>query len=316
MRLLLLLALVAPAPAFSQTSQRLTNVRVRILSTMLTGTTGIGEWGFAAVVEADGRSILFDTGARPETVWKNAAELKIDLSLITDVILSHNHSDHTGGLLTLRREMAKRNPKALSKAHAGEGIFWPRPGPGGVERNELRKVRAAYEALGGGFEIYTEPRELSPGIWLTGPVERRYPEKNWSGAGILIRPDGAKEEDKLPEDMSLVLDTRQGLVLVSGCGHAGIINTLDKARRISKAPILAVIGGFHLFNASDQHLAWTAGKLKEFGVRIFLGAHCTGIEAVYHIRQHTGLSRRNCAAGAVGGEFTLENGLMPGAIAR
>jgi 7,8-dihydropterin-6-yl-methyl-4-(beta-D-ribofuranosyl)aminobenzene 5'-phosphate synthase len=309
------LCLLVVFPAFPQT-ERLADVRIRILSTMLTGSAGIGEWGFAAVVEAGGRSVLFDTGARPETVWKNASELNIDLSPITDVILSHNHGDHTGGLVTLRGEMAKRNPKALSKAHAGEGILWPRPGPGGEERNHLRKMRAGYEALGGSIAMYGKPAEIFPGMWLTGPVERRHQERNWSGDGLLIRADGSKAEDTLPEDMSLVLDTARGLVIVTGCGHAGIINILEQARRIRNAPIFAVIGGLHLFNATDKHLEWTAGKLKEFEVKNLLGTHCTGIEAVYRLRQLTGLTRRSCAAGAVGGGFTLKDGLLPGAIAR
>ena len=95
-----------PAPKTVQ------SLRVKVLSTMLTGgTVGMGEWGFAALIEVDGQQILFDTGARPETVLKNVREMGLDLANVKDVILSHNHSDHTMGLLTLRREFAKTNPK-------------------------------------------------------------------------------------------------------------------------------------------------------------------------------------------------------------
>ncbi len=87
---------------------------------MLTSDQGIGEWGFAAVVEADGHRILFDTGARPDTVLNNAKELGVDLSNITEVVLSHNHSDHTGGLMTLRRALAAKNPAALSQAYVSK----------------------------------------------------------------------------------------------------------------------------------------------------------------------------------------------------
>ena len=90
-------------------------LKITILSTMLAD-DGIGEWGFSALVEADGRKILFDTGARPNTVLENAKELKIDLSDVQDVVLSHFHDDHTTGLMTLRREFAKTNPAALSRA--------------------------------------------------------------------------------------------------------------------------------------------------------------------------------------------------------
>src|SRR4051812_45970667 len=107
------------------------SVEVVILSTMLTDRLGVGEWGFSALVEANGRRILFDTGARPETVLNNSRELKIDLSGVTDVILSHHHGDHVGGLVTLRRELAKQDSNALKRAYVGAGIFLSRPGPDG-----------------------------------------------------------------------------------------------------------------------------------------------------------------------------------------
>ena len=118
-------------------------LKVTVLDTMLAGDLGrgIGEWGFAAVVEVDGQRLLFDTGQRPETVLHNARELGIDLSGITDVVITHNHGDHTAGLVTLRREMAKKNPKALSRAHVARGIFDRRPGPNGAEGNGLLPVQ-------------------------------------------------------------------------------------------------------------------------------------------------------------------------------
>jgi 7,8-dihydropterin-6-yl-methyl-4-(beta-D-ribofuranosyl)aminobenzene 5'-phosphate synthase len=91
-------------------------VRITVLSTMLTDVVGVGEWGFSALVEADGKRVLFDTGGRPETVLNNARELGVDLSNVEDVILSHHHWDHVTGLVTLRRELSKANPKAERKA--------------------------------------------------------------------------------------------------------------------------------------------------------------------------------------------------------
>src|SRR5262245_1927625 len=117
---LLAAVLLAAAPAARGPVRSL---RITTLSTMLAD-DGIGEWGYAALVEVDGRRILFDTGARPRTVLENAAELKVDLAGITDVVLSHNHGDHTGGLLTLRRDVLTRDAKALTRAHVGRGAFW------------------------------------------------------------------------------------------------------------------------------------------------------------------------------------------------
>ena len=302
--------------SFAQTAP-IRSLEVRILSTMLAGQGGIGEWGFAAVVEIDGRRILFDTGARPRTVLENARELKVDLASITDVILTHNHSDHTGGLVTLRRELARQNPKAVSRAYAASGMFYSRGGPDGSEGNPMIAIRRDYEAAGGAFVESSKPVRIAPGAWLTGPVPRPNPERNWSGGGFLRRPGGERAEDNLPEDQSLVLDTTRGLVLISGCGHAGIINTVEHARAtVREAPVYAAIGGFHLFNASDEHLAWTAEKLKSFGLRHFWGAHCTGIETVYRMRQLAGLGRRESVVGAVGATFRLDRGIEAGAIAR
>src|SRR5688500_8172917 len=93
---------------------RIISLRIQVLSTMLAD-AGIGECGFAAIVEADGHRILFDTGAYNDTVLKNAKELGVDLAGVKDVILSHNHSDHTGGLMTLRRTIARKNRSALAR---------------------------------------------------------------------------------------------------------------------------------------------------------------------------------------------------------
>jgi 7,8-dihydropterin-6-yl-methyl-4-(beta-D-ribofuranosyl)aminobenzene 5'-phosphate synthase len=317
MRALLCIAFaVAPLWAQLDPAYQVRSLRIQVLSTMLTADDGIGEWGFSAVVEVDGRRILFDTGNRPETVLNNAKELKVDLSNITDVILSHNHHDHTGGLMALRRAVMQNNPRALSTAHAGKGIFAARRTNQGRMLDYMLKTRGEYESSGGHFVEYDHPTELWNGVWLTGPVPRKYPERNWGGHVEMQTVDGWKE-DTIAEDMSLVFNTAGGLIVLSGCGHSGIINTLDYARSsVRNVPVYAALGGFHLYELDDKKLDWTAGKLHEFGVRNFLGAHCTGIEAVYRIRARLKLDRRTCAVGAVGAVFDLSKGLDPGSIAR
>ena len=88
--------------------------------------------------------------------------------------------------------------------------------------------RKAYEATGGRFIEHSDSGDIFPGAWLTGPVPREYPERNWSVSGKVQTPDGLVE-DTVPEDQSLVLDTTQGLVVLTGCGHAGIVNILTYA---------------------------------------------------------------------------------------
>jgi 7,8-dihydropterin-6-yl-methyl-4-(beta-D-ribofuranosyl)aminobenzene 5'-phosphate synthase len=308
------LAAAQPAAPSSGSGHRVRALKVTVLSTMLAD-AGIGEWGFAALVEVDGRRLLFDTGDRPATVLDNAREMKIDLTGITDVILSHNHADHTGGLLALRKAFGATDKATFSRVHVGDGIFDSRPSPNG-ERNILRQARADYEQSGGTFVVHRKPAEILPGVWLTGPVPRVHPERNFTGGRQVQRADGLVE-DTIPEDMALVFDTDQGLVVLTGCGHAGIINIVDYARKVVRdVPVHATLGGFHLYAASDEALAWTSDQLRAAGVAWLLGAHCTGIEAVYRMRERAGLSRKTCVVGAVGSSFTLGAGIDPRSLAR
>jgi 7,8-dihydropterin-6-yl-methyl-4-(beta-D-ribofuranosyl)aminobenzene 5'-phosphate synthase len=309
--------MVCVAQAQSSERHRVKSLRIEVLSTMLSSGSGIGEWGFSAVVDVDGRRILFDTGGRPETVLKNAKELHVDVSNIPDVILSHHHPDHTGGLLMLRKSVLEDNkPEALATIHVGKGIFYPRRNERGQMSDAMARRRLDFEALGGRVVEYDHPVEIFPGVWLTGPVPRKYPEQNWS-SGVQVQTPNGWIEDNIQEDMSLVFDTDGGLVILSGCGHSGIVNTIEYSRdQVRKAPLLAAIGGFHLYDLPDDRLEWTASKLKEFGMQNLLGAHCTGIESIFRIRQLTGLSRQTASVAAVSAVFELGKKTDPGSIAR
>ncbi len=304
-------AATQPAPS----GHRVASLEIKILSTMLAD-EGFGEWGFAALVEVDGRRILFDTGAHDDTVQRNLKAMGLDLSDVELVVLSHNHDDHTAGVLTLRRQFAAKSAVALGTIYGGRGIFLPRISPNGQVSDRMATLRRDYEATGGRVIEVNRPTEILPGVWLTGPVPRIHPERNWSSVGKVRTGDG-DVEDTVPEDMTLVFQTAQGPVYLFGCGHAGVINTLEHARKtIDPAPVKAVIGGLHLFAATDQHLAWTAGQLKAFGVQQLLGAHCTGIESVYRIRDLVGLTRQTCMVGAVGASYSLAKGIAPGRVAK
>ena len=205
----------AEAPAEIQT------LKITVLSTMLVGEReGIGEWGFSALVEADGHRILVDTGLHPETVLQNARDLNIDLSTVREVILTHNHGDHVGGLMTLRREMMKKNPDALSVVHVGKGIFYSRPSPQG-EDNEMIAIRKEYEATGGKFIEHDEGAVIFPGAWLTGPVPRKYPEHNWSVTGKVQTPDGPgrRQHSRRPVPGSQHTSRPGGSDWLRACGH-------------------------------------------------------------------------------------------------
>tara|TARA_B100001057_G_scaffold237884_1_gene238178 strand:+ start:1123 stop:2064 length:942 start_codon:yes stop_codon:yes gene_type:complete len=305
--LLLVFLYLSHCLMYSQ-NQKIQNFDITILSTMLSDRF-IGEWGFAALIEIDGMKILFDTGAKENTVLSNAKDIGIDLNGIDHMYISHNHSDHTGGILSIK----KKYPNSFSKIHVGKGIFNSRPNDNS-DSNLILLNKKEIERTGTKFITYENPREILQGVWTTGFVPRKYNEKNWSNLGKMIDNHGHSIEDIIPEDQSLFFDTEKGIVVVSGCGHAGIINTLDHInQKFPDRPIYQIIGGFHLFQLEDEKIEWTANKLKEFGVSNFVGAHCTGINATYKIRNFMGLTSREVLVGSVGtkiNKFKITPGLM------
>jgi 7,8-dihydropterin-6-yl-methyl-4-(beta-D-ribofuranosyl)aminobenzene 5'-phosphate synthase len=287
-------------------AQGVAKLKITVLSTMVADLKGIGEWGFSALVETDSSRILFDVGGRPNTVRDNVAELKVNLSGIRQVVLSHNHIDHTAGLSAIRQQFP--DGATASVVYIASGFFVRTAVPVGM----LRADSSAYVSSGGRFVVIDRPQNIAPGIYLTGPVPRRYPEKNYLPGKTLTTPGGVVE-DNVPEDMSMVIRTSRGLVLLTGCGHAGIVNTLEYvAQQFPREHIVAVVGGMHLLDAKDEQLDWTANQLKSMGIRYFLGAHCTGLNSVYRIREITGMTKENCLVGTVGSTFDLEQGIKVG----
>src|SRR6478736_7463642 len=150
--LLITAARAEPAPTGTA---RVKSLKITVLSTMLADGRELGEWGFAALAEVDGHRILFDTGAHTDVVLKNAQSLKVDLTTVPEVILSHSHWDHVGGLLTLRQSVLPGSPEALARVHVGEGIFYPRTEDGmHVETNPMILIKPQFEQTGGAFIVH------------------------------------------------------------------------------------------------------------------------------------------------------------------
>jgi 7,8-dihydropterin-6-yl-methyl-4-(beta-D-ribofuranosyl)aminobenzene 5'-phosphate synthase len=306
-RLLWVALLICWIPGQAET----TKADITILSTMVANYLGEGEWGFAALIETPDESILFDTGFKARTVLNNARHLEVDLSSTEIVVLTHFHTDHTGGLLTLRDAYRKKNPKALSTVYVGKGFFDQRydadnkpvyslPNPDFTESFETpMEFKKAAEALGIRFVVVESATKLAPGVVLTGPIARTHPEKNVS-PGFFLKAGDEYVADTVPESQVVGIETEQGWLLVSGCGHAGIVNASEQLRKIKELPIHMGVGGFHLFRASDETVSWTAGKLEEFGYQKFVGAHCTGAHATFQIREHLDLPNSSVSIGAIG----------------
>ena len=292
-------------------------VNVTLLATNLSDQLGPmttqGEFSFAAWVEVGDRAFLFDTGWTPRNVLSNAEILGIDLSRADDLIISHHHYDHVGGIETLRSELTKRNPNALSRVYVAQGMFASRPEPDGREDNLMIGIRARMEAVGVKFIIYDEPKEIAPGVWVSGPIPRTHDERNFPvGPSWMIKQADEVVPDWVPESQVMVIQSKSGPIVITGCGHAGLINSLEYASNISSMSPKAAIGGFHLYAASDEVMSWTAKHIQEMGLEYLLGAHCTGVERTFVLRQLAGMDQAHSRAGSVGTQFHGEKGIIPG----
>jgi 7,8-dihydropterin-6-yl-methyl-4-(beta-D-ribofuranosyl)aminobenzene 5'-phosphate synthase len=263
--------------------------------------------------------VLFDAGNYPDTVLRNAKVLEVDLSCATDVVLSHFHADHTTGLLPLLEDLRAKNPNAMRRIHVAEGFFLSRRQPGTTgdkERNLMIAMREKLEAAGVEFVIYSGATEISPTVWVTGPIERNHPEKNYNRA-MKVSIDGEWVEDFVPESQGLTVVTPEGPIVLLGCGHAGSVNLLEQVQRsIQDHSIQALMGGMHLFSADDQTLLWTSDRLRKIGIQNLMAGHCTGIEPLIRLRAGLDLSRRTAVVGAVGSRFVYGEGIHPTAIAQ
>ncbi len=294
------------------------SVKVTVLSSNLANGAAVGEWGLSALVEVDGRCILFDAGRYPDTVIRNAEVLNVDLSCVSDVVFSHFHFDHTTGLFPLLENLRAKNPGAIQRIHVAAGFFSSRrraSGGSDAEANQMIALREVIEAQGVEILVHAQATEIFPAVWVSGPVERRHPEQNYSAA-LTVALEGDWVRDFVPESQALVVRTDEGPIVLLGCGHSGVVNALAHIQdTVQDESIHALMGGLHLFAADDETLEWTAARLLEIGVQNLMAGHCTGIEPLMRLRAGLNLSRKTAVVGAVGSSFVLGEGIHPTVIA-
>ncbi len=232
----------------------------------------IGEHGWSLLAEIRGRKILFDTG-QGLGIMNNSMRLGKDLSNIDMLVLSHGHYDHTSGI----PEVAGLNNGLEVMCHGDVFLprYWVKDGNerfiGMVHRREY------LESLGCRFCLYSEFTEILPGVFITGEVPRITDFESMD-PHMEIESGGKRIQDPLRDDLSLILDTPRGLLVVLGCAHAGLINILLHVRRnLPGKKIDTVIGGTHLGFAKDTQFERTVKELQAFEIKRLGASHCTGL---------------------------------------
>lgn len=309
----ILINLLSSHTVFAQYS-KVDKFKITILSTNLVD-YGLAESGFSALIEVDGRKLLFDTGLYPKTVISNSKNLDINLKGIQEIAISHNHGDHTGGLIKLKEIF--NDSDTFSTVHVGDGIFLDRSRMNNNRETTILKAKRVLSNMGVEFKIHSKPFEIWPGVWLSGPIPRISGEMNGSKGKMYYTDDNIAKEDDIPEYQALFILSKEGMTILTSCGHAGIINTIKYAHKLfGNSPIHAIIGGLHLSKKNREEVIQTAQKLKEFSVKNFIGAHCTGIYPTWIIKETLNLNRKNCIVGSVGTIFDSTNGISSPPISK
>lgn len=233
-----------------------------------------GEHGLAYRIEHGGRCALFDTGQSGSVLLHNLALSGESLADVDALILSHAHYDHTGGVATVLAQ------KPDLPIYAGSDIFRPRysireerPTSIGLHFTEWEMRQEA------DLRLSDEPVEVIDRVWTTGAIRER-PEPEGRSAHHFVRGEEGWEPDPYRDDMSVVLEVEEGLMVVCGCCHAGLLNTLAHVRRTFARPIVAVLGGTHLAGADEAYLQHVVTQLRDRYAQphLYLN-HCTGERA-------------------------------------
>jgi 7,8-dihydropterin-6-yl-methyl-4-(beta-D-ribofuranosyl)aminobenzene 5'-phosphate synthase len=245
----------------------------------------LAEWGLSILIETGQANILFDTG-KSISAGHNADTLGVDLGKVDKIVLSHSHGDHTGGLKEILRKMRKE-VEIVAHPDVWEAKYARRQG----EADRYIGIpfrRYELENMGARFNLTREPVALADNIMTTGevPMVTEYEKVD---SALFIREEAGWQPDTVADDQAIIISTPSGLVVILGCAHRGIINTLYHAQKLTGTDkIHTVIGGSHLLDVTEERLWLTIAALRELGGPRLGLCHCTGLPAACLLAQEFG----------------------------
>ncbi len=251
-----------------------------------------GEHGLSFWIETDQGTVLFDTGQTPTILLHNLLLMGKSLDDLDALVLSHAHNDHTGGLPTV---LAQHPGLPL---YANPDVGRPRYSRKD-DRYRYIGLPLPMEALAqlADVRLCDEPEEVLPGVWTTGEIRAR-PEPQGSGPSLVVPADDGWQPDAYLDDLSMVLETKAGLVLLCGCCHAGLLNTLAHVTRTFKRQPMTVIGGTHLVSAEGDALQHVIETLRAaYQPMDLYPNHCTGQRAFVALASAFGDRVQPCSVG-------------------
>jgi 7,8-dihydropterin-6-yl-methyl-4-(beta-D-ribofuranosyl)aminobenzene 5'-phosphate synthase len=252
----------------------------------------LGEHGLSLWIETVETCVLFDTG-QGLVLGRNAEHLRVDLDCADSIVLSHGHYDHTGGLShALNQAPCARlflHPAALATR------FACREGKS-REIGMCPDVREVVNARRPPVIWTNGPTEIAAGMFVTGPIPRRTVYEDTGGA-FFLDADG-KDPDPIMDDQAMWIETSSGLIVLLGCAHSGVINTLEYICKLAgRKPIRAILGGMHLGSATDERLTRTIESLSQLDVQEMWPCHCTGATATARLMTVFGGRSHPCGVG-------------------
>jgi 7,8-dihydropterin-6-yl-methyl-4-(beta-D-ribofuranosyl)aminobenzene 5'-phosphate synthase len=233
----------------------------------------IGEHGFACYLETEAGNYLFDTG-QGYAILPNSLALNKDLRNINAIMISHGHYDHTGGLPAVLRLSGPVNVYG----HPDIFIDRIRTSEGHCRFIGMPFTRRYLESLGAAFFLDKDMVEIGKGLFLTGEIPRTNAIEKGDETMTALLPGGETiHPDPLKDDLSLIIVSDRGLVLILGCAHAGLVNIIDYViERLNRKDIYAVIGGTHLAFSTEEQFVATMDVMDRFGIKRIGVSHCTG----------------------------------------